>query len=279
MALQVNDEYGEVRRSNTRYSRGLRYRLGAFSRELLARFSAEPRDGFEREIAGDRPALHVADELYVALLAVEIPHVFDGTFDVTIHVVAEVRAVTDEWLDVTESDIRPPEHLEKRRRFVDRLESHRGEKFVSRLPGESGFTETLDDPLDSRDALLDLLPRRFFDEPPTNAVAHEPLIRVILAERQTKLRTRREHAIRLVDVFRGQVVEEHADVRFIASRHERGFAFEFEDGIDSRDKPLRRSFFVSRGSVHLTGEIQALDVLRLERSFELIRREKSYSTA
>src|SRR5262245_31141349 len=84
-------------------------------------------------------------------------------------------------------------------------------------------------------------------------------------------RTGREHTVRLQTSFRDQVVDQHTDVRLVATQDQRRFAADASGRVDSRDEALRGSFFVTGRPVDLTGEEQTRDPPGLERSLELGR--------
>ena len=84
----------------------------------------------------------------------------------------------------------------------------------------------------------------------------EPAERVVLAHREAKLRARREQPIRLVDAARHEIVDQHADVRRLATedhgRRGRARARRRSAGDDA----LPRRFLVAGRAVDLSGEEQ-----------------------
>src|SRR5262245_52318204 len=78
------------------------------------------------------------------------------------------------------------------------------------------------------------------------------------------LRSRREHPIRLEATTSDQVVDEDADVCVLTTKDEHVLAPHSACGIDPRDQPLRRSFFVPGCAVDLSGQIEAANSPRLK---------------
>ena len=74
------------------------------------------------------------------------------------------------------------------------------------------------DPVASRARAREL--RRAEDADPLG-VREEPHVRVVVAQEEAMLGERREHAVRLLDAARHEVVDEHAEVSLAAREHER----------------------------------------------------------
>ena len=59
-----------------------------------------------------------------------------------------------------------------------------------------------------------------------NPVLEEPLVRVVLSQDEPVLGPRGEHAVRLVDLLRHEIVDEDSDIRLVPSENERALARE-----------------------------------------------------
>src|SRR3989475_3720986 len=101
---------------------------------------------------------------------------------------------------------------------------------------------------------------------------HQTTQRVVLAEEQPKFRPRREQPVRLVDSARHQIIDQHSDVRVVASEDHRLGAADPAHGVDAGHDALARCFLVARRPVDLTGKEEMLDALHLEPGRELSRR-------
>ena len=78
-------------------------------------------------------------------------------------------------------------------------------------------------------------------EPDPPAERRQPAVGVVVPQQQPVLGPRREHAVRLIDALRHQVVDQHADVRLAAVEDERRLALQLEGRVDARPSaPGRR---------------------------------------
>src|SRR5208282_3813916 len=69
-----------------------------------------------------------------------------------------------------------------------------------------------------------------------------------------------------------KVVDEHSNIGFRAAQDQRSRLTELERRVCPGDQALRGGFLVAGGPIDLSGKIEALDPLRLERGEELDRR-------
>ena len=101
----------------------------------------------------------------------------------------------------------------------------------------------------------------------------EARVGVVLAQVQAVFRARGEHAVRLQRAVRDEVVDQHADVRLVATRRPWRLAAHRARGIQARDEALRGGLLVAGRAVDLAREEQPAHALRLERGVEPARIE------
>ena len=82
----------------------------------------------------------------------------------------------------------------------------------------------------------------------------EAQISVVFTQLQPIFRTRREHSIRFRNASRDEIVDQHAEIGFIASRAPALVADRKPRRVDPGEDPLRRRFFVARRAVDLSRE-------------------------
>lgn len=111
------------------------------------------------------------------------------------------------------------------------------------------------------------------DEPEAPSDRGEAQVGVVLAQQETVLGTRGEHAIRLRHPARDEIVDEHAEIGLVAPRPPRLMVAQRARGVHARDQSLRRRFLVAGRAVDLSGEVEPGDRLRLERGLERARIE------
>jgi hypothetical protein len=104
-----------------------------------------------------------------------------------------------------------------------------------------------------------------------DALPGQPLVRVVGAQREAIFGARGEHTVRLGDAARDQIVDHDAEVALGAVEHDFGRVPCPRGGVETRHKPLRRSLFVARGAVDLTGQEQAAHALGFQRGDQLAR--------
>src|SRR5690606_23276267 len=101
----------------------------------------------------------------------------------------------------------------------------------------------------------------------------ETQVRVVFAQAEPVLRTTGEHSVRLADAARDQVVDQDAEIGFVASRRPGVAPLRLQRGIDAGQQSLRRRFLVARRSVDLAREEETPDRPGLERSLQRPRIE------
>ena len=82
----------------------------------------------------------------------------------------------------------------------------------------------------------------------------QAIVGVVCAEQDAVLGSRSKHAIGFVRRPGDQVIDHHAEVRLIASQHDRLALLQLANRVDARQKPLPRRFFVAAGAVYLAGQ-------------------------
>ena len=98
-----------------------------------------------------------------------------------------------------------------------------------------------------------------------NSFRGQALVRVVGPQRQPIFGARGEHAIRLADAARHQVVDHHADVGLRAIENDLGPLAGARGGIEACNKSLCRRFFVAGGAVDLAGEKKSAQPFGLQR--------------
>lgn len=108
----------------------------------------------------------------------------------------------------------------------------------------------------------------------SDGVRRESRVGIVLSEQDAVFSAGGKHTVRFVNAFRDEVIDEYADIGFVAVQHEGVVAGAFQCGVDASDDALPGSFFISRGSVHLSGEEKAVEFLRFQRMAQLRRLEE-----
>src|ERR1700730_3954251 len=121
---------------------------------------------------------------------------------------------------------------------------------------------------------LEEFPPLVVDQPKLAADGRQTQVRVVLAQRQTRLGAAGEHAVRLGRTAGDEVIHQHADVSLAALRAPGFAAAGCERSIDARQQPLRCGLLVTGGAVDLTGEEQAGDEFALQTVSQIARIEK-----
>ncbi len=104
-----------------------------------------------------------------------------------------------------------------------------------------------------------------------DALRGQPLIGIVGAQGQPVLGARREHAVRLGDAARHQIVDHHAEIALGAIEHDLARRPRPRGGVETRHKSLRGSLFVAGRAVDLAGQEQPGAALGLERGAQLAR--------
>src|SRR5206468_2100806 len=99
----------------------------------------------------------------------------------------------------------------------------------------------------------------------------QPHVRVVLAQAQPILGAAREHAIRLGDAARDEIVDQHTEVRLIATRTPRVLPLDEQTSVDASQQPLSRSLLIASSAVDLTREEQPANYLSLQRRLQAAR--------
>ena len=116
-------------------------------------------------------------------------------------------------------------------------------------------------------------PARIINESKLAANGRQPEIGVIFAQHQSILGTTREHAIRLADTACREIVDEHADIRFMTLRMPLIFLLCLPRRIQAGEQSLRRRLLVAGRAIDLAGKVQARNRLGLKRRLQVTRIE------
>ena len=92
---------------------------------------------------------------------------------------------------------------------------------------------------------------------------------IVLPQQKAVLGAGGEHSIGFVGALGDQIIDHDPHVGFVALENERFLVKNAEGCVDSGHKALSRSFFISCGSVHLAGKIQAANPLGFQRVEQL----------
>src|SRR6266567_3851196 len=79
-------------------------------------------------------------------------------------------------------------------------------------------------------------------------------------------------AIRLAHRPRHQVIDQHANIGFVAFQHESGLSICMQGPVNARHNPLGRRLLVARSTIDLSSQEEARDQLRLHRWKQLLWR-------
>src|SRR6185436_20000523 len=89
------------------------------------------------------------------------------------------------------------------------------------------------------------------------AVTFEPFVGVVIAKRQTVLRSGSEDPVRLVHTLLDEILDQNSDVRLLASHPERLSFLHEQRGVYSGQQPLTRRLLVTGRSVDQPGMKQS----------------------
>ncbi len=117
--------------------------------------------------------------------------------------------------------------------------------------------------------LLETIPRFVGHQSHAPAQRGEPPVRIIVAQQQAIFRPRSKHAVRLVDTFGNQIVDEDTDVSLAAIEDEGRLVLDFQSGVDAGHQPLGGRLFIAGRAVNLTGEVETLHQFCLQRWMKL----------
>ena len=97
---------------------------------------------------------------------------------------------------------------------------------------------------------------------------------IVLSEQNAIFCARGEHTIGFIYTFGDQIVDENANIGFIATECESFVAAARKCCVDAGYDALSTRFFVPRGSVHLSCKEESAHFLRFQRVMELCGREE-----
>ena len=109
----------------------------------------------------------------------------------------------------------------------------------------------------------------FREESGGDGVGAEPEIGGVLSQKQPILRPAGEHAVGFRRAAGHEIINQHADIGFIAREDEVAFSSEAAGGIDSRHESLGGGLFVARSAIDLSGEVEARDAFGFQGAVEL----------
>jgi hypothetical protein len=94
-------------------------------------------------------------------------------------------------------------------------------------------------------------PIRIADQPEFPAVSLQPLVSIVITQRQPVLRPGRENPVRLINTLLDQILDKHTDVRLFSPNPERLSTLRVQRRVYSRQKSLARRLFITRRSIDL----------------------------
>src|ERR1043166_7243618 len=118
---------------------------------------------------------------------------------------------------------------------------------------------------------VETLPIKISDKPEFPAVALEPVVRIVVTQRQTILSARGEDPVRFVNALLDQILDEHSDIRFLPPQPQRLTLLCIERRVNSRQQSLASRFFITGGAVDLTSMKQPRHTSRLKIRTQLAR--------
>src|SRR5262245_5815997 len=95
------------------------------------------------------------------------------------------------------------------------------------------------------------------NEADTPANWRQAAVRIVVTQKQAVLRSRREHAVRFIDPFRHEVVDQDANICLAAIKDQRGLTLDLEGRVDACHQSLGGGFFITCRAIDLSCEIQA----------------------
>src|SRR6516225_4729177 len=107
-------------------------------------------------------------------------------------------------------------------------------------------------------------PAIFSYEPGPMSDGRQPLVGIINAQPQSKLCSRREHAVRLIGSLGYQVVDQDTDITISPREDHRMPPGKPRCGIQARDQTLTCCFLITGSAIDLAGKVQACNRLHLE---------------
>ena len=113
-------------------------------------------------------------------------------------------------------------------------------------------------------------PALVIDQTQFPALFGQTQIGVVFAQHQPVFRPGREHAIGLAGPHGDQVIDQYADVGFIATRTPGLLAGSTAGGIHAGEQTLGCGFFVTGGAVDLAGEEQTVNHLGFQRVLQIL---------
>ena len=97
----------------------------------------------------------------------------------------------------------------------------------------------------------------------------QPGIGIVLPKKDTIFSARRKHAVGFVNTAGAEVVDEYANIAFVAFHHQGLAAAAFQGCVDSGHDTLARCLLVACSSVYLPGEEKSRHDFRLQAVVEL----------
>src|SRR5262249_35207615 len=121
---------------------------------------------------------------------------------------------------------------------------------------------------------IELLPILLANQTKLATERLQSLVSVVMPQHQPVFRPRREHAIWLIHPLGDQIVDKHADIRVATIQLNSRTTHCGQARINSGNKTLASSLFVTCRPVYLTGEIQTFDSGRFEKRCKFPRVHK-----
>ena len=169
-------------------------------------------------------------------------------------------------------DARPPQQILQRVFALDALPQH-ALAFVLRNYFRVDPTrfETLALARHRFTLALEMLPAQIIDDAEPTSDFGQPHVGVVFAQTQTILSAAGKHPIRLGHAARDQIIDQHAEISFVATRTPPGFARDKTRGVNAGEQSLRRGLFIAGGAVDLARKKQSFDRFGLERTVQSAR--------
>ena len=98
-------------------------------------------------------------------------------------------------------------------------------------------------------------------------------VRIVLTKKNTIFGPGSKHPVRFVNALRDQIIDQDTDISIVPAKDKRLLSAAFQMCINAGHQTLGRSFFIAGSTIDLTCKEKVVDILQLERSFQLGRIE------
>ena len=233
--------------------------------KLLGGLGAEPRNGGIIQIGGQGHVIHLPHTACRILLTADVALVFDLRFHRIRLPTVQIRPVGIQGSESIVGNLRSAEQIRHGCAGGQRRGAHAREDLIHLGDGanvcsrQSGFFSLNDRPVVQIFSVTILA-----DQPTRPSVLNQPLLRVILPQKQAELGAGGHHTVGLGGALRHQIVDQHADVGGRTGEDQRIPPQKLGAGVDGGDQALGGGLLITGGAVELTGAVQILHCFRFQ---------------